>query len=144
MWMWLEGMKLQMPSMSVAEREVQNTDITNSQREKILGPWCCKNSACLSFYFTTDLVYFYVWKALLSVFLSLQCPICKKRYHPRVILISLSTFSPSMVTIHFITGKIPAHSMPDWLFFNAVAFLRERRRDWGKKRGEEREKEKTI
>lgn len=47
--MWLEGMKLQMPSLLVGEREVQNTDITKSQREKISAL-----DAAKLFYFTTD------------------------------------------------------------------------------------------
>lgn len=49
-----------------------------------------------------------------------------------------------MITIHFITGKIPVHSMPYWLFFRTVAFLRERRGDWGKKGRGGRKKENYL
>jgi len=47
-----------------------------------------------------------------------------------------------MITIHFVTGKIPVHSMSARLFFRTVAFLRERRRDRGEKRGRREKKRK--
>lgn len=34
--------------------------------------------------------------------------------------------------------------MPTWLFFRTVAFLRERRRDWGKRGGGQRRKENNL
>lgn len=131
LWMWLEGMKLQMPFLLVAEREEQNTNITESQREKTLSPWCCKTqSGLFLFYYRPSpfghLLFLKGVPFLCPSFIVSNLP---KNYNSRVCLISLSTFSPPIITIHFFIGKIPVHSMQAWPFFRMVAFLRERRRE---------------